>query len=42
MIQLIGHMKIKKKEDQNMDDTISLRRGNKVIMGGRVRESSGW
>jgi hypothetical protein len=28
-------MKLKKKEDQSVDASILLRRGNKIIMGGR-------
>jgi hypothetical protein len=38
MIQLTGHMKLKKKEDQNVDDSVLLRRVNKIIMGDRGRE----
>jgi hypothetical protein len=28
-------MKLKEKEDQNVDALVLLRRGNKIIMGGR-------
>jgi len=38
MIKLIGHMKIKKKENQSMDASVLLRRGNKMITGSRVWE----
>jgi hypothetical protein len=38
MIQLTDHMTLNKKEDQRVDASIPLRRGNKIIMGGRVRE----
>jgi hypothetical protein len=33
-------MKLKKKEDQSVYASILLRRGNKIITGGRRRESS--
>ena len=32
-IQLTDHMKLKKKEDQSMDATVILRRGNNIPMG---------
>jgi hypothetical protein len=32
MIQLIDHRKLNKKEGQNVDASISLRRENKIIM----------
>ena len=35
MIQFTGLMKLKKKEDQNVDVSVLLRRGNKIIPGGR-------
>ena len=38
MIQLIDHMKLKKKEDQSVDASVLFRRGNKIIMGGREWE----
>jgi hypothetical protein len=34
MIQFTDHMKVKK-EDQSVDAPVLLRRGNKIIMGGR-------
>ena len=34
-IQLTDHMKLKKKEDQSMDASVLLRRGNKLITGCR-------
>ena len=37
-IQFIDHKKLKKKEDQSVDASVFLRRGNKIIMGGRSRE----
>ena len=37
MKQLIDHMKLKKKEGLSVDVSMSLRRGNKIIMGGRRR-----
>lgn len=42
MIQLNDHMKLKKKEDQLVDASILLTRGNKIIMGGRERERGTW
>ena len=41
MIQLTDHMKLKNTEDKNMDASIQLRRGNKIITGGRGREGLG-
>jgi hypothetical protein len=35
MIWLTDHMKVKKNEDQSVDASVLLRRGNKIIMGGR-------
>jgi hypothetical protein len=35
MIQLTDHMKPKKKEDQSVDASVFLKRGNKIIMGVR-------
>ena len=35
-------MKLNKKEGQIVDASIPLRRGNKIIMGGRGREGPGW
>lgn len=37
-IQLIDHMKLKKKKVQSMNASVLLRRENKVIMEGRGRE----
>lgn len=37
-IQLTNHMKIKNKEDQNVDPSILLGRGSKLITGGRGRK----
>jgi hypothetical protein len=34
-------MKLNKKEDQSMDASILLRRGNKIITGGRGRKGPG-
>jgi hypothetical protein len=38
MVQLTDHMKLKKKEEQSVDASILLKRGNKIITGGRERE----
>ena len=35
MIQLTDHFKFKKKEDQSVDASVLLRRGNKIITGGQ-------
>jgi hypothetical protein len=35
MIQITDHMNLKKKEDQSVDASVLLRRGNKIITGGR-------
>ena len=37
----MNHMKLKRKEDQRVDASVLLRRGNKIIMGGRGREEPG-
>ena len=37
MIQLTDHMKFKRKENQRVNASVLLRRGNKIIKG-----SSGW
>jgi len=42
MIQLTDHMKLRNKEDQNMDASVLLRKGNKIITGDRGREGPGW
>jgi hypothetical protein len=34
----MDHMKLKKREDQSVDASVLLRKGNKIIMGGRGRE----
>jgi hypothetical protein len=34
-IQFTDHMKLKKKEDQNVDVSVLLRRGSKILTGGR-------
>jgi hypothetical protein len=41
MIKPIDHMKLKKKEDQSVDASVLLRRGNKIIIGGRGKEGRG-
>ena len=35
IIQLTDHMKLKKKEDQRVDASVLLRRGNKILTEGR-------
>ena len=40
-IQLTDHMKFKKKEDQSVNASILLRKGNKIITGGRGMKGSG-
>jgi hypothetical protein len=37
-IQLTDHMKLKKKEDQSVDTSVLLRRGNKILTGGNMEE----
>ena len=34
-------MNLKKKEDQNVDASVLLRKGNKIIMGGKGKEGLG-
>ena len=41
MIQLTDHMKLKRKEDQRVDASVLLRRGNKIIKGSRGWEGLG-
>ena len=41
MIQLIYHMKFKKKEDQSVDASVLLRRGNKIFTGGNTKTNCG-
>jgi hypothetical protein len=36
------HMKLNKKEDQNVDTSNPLRRGNKIIAGGKGWDGSEW
>ena len=40
-IQFIDHMKGKKKEDQNVDVSVHLRRGNKILTGGNMKTKYG-
>jgi hypothetical protein len=40
-IQFLDHMKLKKKEDQIVDASVLLRRGNKVTHGAGEREGLG-
>jgi hypothetical protein len=40
-IQFTDHMKLKRKEDQNVDVSVLLRRGNKLLKGGRGWEGLG-
>jgi hypothetical protein len=42
MIHLTDHMNLNKKEGQNVDASIPLRRRNKIIMGGRGIEGPRW
>jgi hypothetical protein len=35
-------MKLNKKEGQRVDTSIPLKRGNRIIMGDRQSEGSGW
>ena len=42
MIYPTDHKKFNKKEGPSEDASIPLRRGNKIIMGGRGREEPGW
>jgi hypothetical protein len=41
MIQLTDHKKLKKKEDQSVFVSVLLRRGNKILSGGRGLEGLG-
>ena len=38
-IQFTDHMKLKKKEDQSVDASFLLRRGNKILTGGNARQT---
>ena len=40
-IQFTDHMKLKKKEDQSVDDSLLLRRRNKILMGGNMETKYG-
>jgi hypothetical protein len=40
-IQFAKHMKLKKKEDQSVDTSILLRRGNKILMEGVIETKFG-
>ena len=42
MIQSTDHKKCSKQKGASKDASIPLRRGNKIITGGRGREGSGW
>ena len=42
MLQSTDPKKLNKKEGPSEDASIPLRRGNKIIMGGRGREGPGW
>jgi hypothetical protein len=38
MIQLANHIKLKRKEEERVDASVLLRRGNKIIKGRRWEE----
>jgi hypothetical protein len=40
-IQLIDHMKLKKKEEQSVDTSVFLRKGNKMHIGGATETKCG-
>ena len=40
-IQFTDHMKLKKKEDQNVDVSVLHRMGKKTFAGGNIRTKSG-
>ena len=40
-IQFTDHMKLKKKEDQSVDTSVLLRRGNKIPIGGDTETQCG-
>ena len=40
-IQFSDHMKLKKKEDQNVDASVLLRRGNKILKGANMEKKCG-
>jgi hypothetical protein len=39
--KFIDHMKLKKKENQSVGDSVLLRRGNKILMGGNMEIKCG-
>jgi hypothetical protein len=41
MKQFIDYMKLKKKEDQSVDVSVALRRGNKILMRGNMETMFG-
>ena len=41
MIQFTEHVKLKKKEDQSVDASVLLRRGNKILIGGNTETKCG-
>jgi hypothetical protein len=41
MIQLMDHMKLKRKDDQRVDASVLLRMGNNIIKGSRHLEGLG-
>ena len=41
MVQLMDHMKLKRKEDQRVDASVLLRRRNRIIKGSRECEGHG-
>ena len=40
-IQFTNHMKLKKKDDQSVDTSVLLRRGNKILTGGNMETKCG-
>jgi hypothetical protein len=40
-IQDTDHMKLKKKEDQSVDASVILRKGNKILTGGNTQTKCG-
>jgi hypothetical protein len=40
-IQLTDHMKLMKKEDQSMDTSVFLRKGNKILVGTNTETKCG-
>ena len=40
-IEFTNNMKIKKQEDQSVDDLVLLRRGNKILRAGYIEENCG-